>query len=55
MAVDLARSLKVPLRISPTVQQLLIEGQARGMGGSSSGSVLILLEEAAGLKRVTGT
>lgn len=50
LALDMARNLTVPMRVAPNVQQLMIEGQAQGLGQMASSVVITLMEKAAGIE-----
>ena len=50
LALQMAKDLKVPMRVAPNVQQLMIEGQAQGLGQLASAVVITLLEKAAGVE-----
>lgn len=50
LALDMAKEHTVPMRVAPVVQNLMIEGQANGLGQMASSIVMTLLERAAGLE-----
>jgi 3-hydroxyisobutyrate dehydrogenase len=50
LALQMAKDMKVPMRVAPNVQQLMIEGQAQGLGQLASAVVITLLEKAAGVE-----
>lgn len=54
LALTMAKQMLVPMRVAPIVQQLMIEGLNHGLGEESSGAVMKLLEQAAGLEVRTG-
>ncbi len=50
LATEMARNLRVPMELGNIVQQRYIDGQNRGWGRKSSGSVVRIQEERAGVE-----